>query len=161
MTQGFTVTGDGFIRMQAVLRDMRGRISQAATLDVGWDDRAKYPDGTFVADVARYQEFGTRTIPARPFVRPAVMRYQEEWRSYFQSQLEGTNQPLDVILERLGLVIAGDIQKSIVAVTTPPLAPSTLRQRLKRGYSNLATASKPLVDTGLMLRSVRSKVTMA
>lgn len=204
MTQGFTVSGDGFIRIQAALRNLNSRVGQSATLDVGWDSRTKYPDGTYVATVARIQEFGgviehpggtryikdavvgkrgklflgTRfvgpdfkgdtlttgahliRIPARPFIRPAVAAGGSRWSDMVWNDVMDTDMPVDAILEKLGIVITADIQKAIQSVTTPPLARSTIRKRLSKGFSDHSTATKPLVDTGTMLRTIRSQVTV-
>lgn len=202
MTQGFTIEGDGFIKMQAVLHELRTRVKSSATLNVGWDDRTNYPDGTPVAIVARVQEYGatinhpggtryitdavirrknrlmmtTRfvgpdfkgdtfttgahkiVVPARPFIRPAITEHGDKWLKNVMHDLAETDLPLDVILERVGMEIIGDIQSAIKAVMTPPLAPSTRRRRLKKGFSDMSTATKPLIDTGLMLRTIRSEV---
>ena len=164
MTQGFTIDGDGFIRMRAALAGVRMRFPQNATLNVGWDNRAKYPDGTYVADVARWQEFGTKRIPPRPFIRVAIAENGDEWVNLVWRGMRDSSLPIDAILERVGLVMAADIQKAIRGVTQPSLAPSTIKGRLRKGVSKLAldtgTYAKPLVDTGTMLRTVRSEVVM-
>lgn len=203
MTQGFTIQGDGFIRMQAKLHDLRARIRSSATLNVGWDSRTNYPDGTPVATVARVQEYGavihhpggtryitdavvtlkgklltttrfvgvgfkgdtfrtsahTIVVPPRPFIRPAITEHGDEWAKFVSRDIEETDAPLDVILERLGIRIVGDIQTAIRAVYAPPLKASTIRRRLKSGFSDYGTASKPLIDSGVMLRTIRSEVT--
>ena len=203
MTQGFTIQGDGFIQVQAKLNDLRSRIRSSATLNVGWDDRTNYPDGTPVAKIARVQEYGavinhpggtryitdavisrkgkllmtTRfvgagfkgdtfttaaheiVVPARPFIRPAIIEHGDEWAQFVFHDIEETDAPLDVILERLGIRIVGDIQNAIRSVQSPRLAAETIRRRLKRGFSDYGSATKPLIDTGTMLRTIRSEVT--
>lgn len=202
MTQGFTIEGDGFIKMQAVLHDFRNRVRSSATLNVGWDDRTNYPDGTPVATVARVQEYGavikhpggtryitdavvkrknrlmmtTRfvgpdfkgdtfttgaheiVVPARPFIRPTIAEHGDRWVRNVVRDLAETDLSLDAILERVGIEIVGDIQAAIKAVMAPPLAPSTRRRRIRKGFSDMSTATKPLIDTGTMLRTIRAEV---
>ena len=167
MTNGFTTTGDGFIRMRAALNDMRNRVKQHATLNVGWDERAEYPENHVkVATVARVQEYGVVVpkgrgmivIPPRPFIRPAIHQNGDEWVTMVRRDIESTDLSIDTILERLGIVIVGDIQLAIKAVFEPPLSPETIRRRLKKGHENMQTATKPLIDTGRMLGSIRSEV---
>lgn len=200
---GFESRGDGFVKLQVQLENLRRRFTEKATIRVGWDERTNYPDGTPVFKVARAQEYGatinhpggtryitdaivtrrkklimttqfvgpdfvgeamttkahTIVIPPRPFLRPAIAENADSWLAKIRDDIEKTDYPLDVILERLGARMVGDIQKAIKAVQQPPLAKSTIQKRLKKGFSDLSTATKPLIDTGLMLRTVRAEVT--
>ncbi|UNY40207.1 structural protein [Pseudomonas phage vB_PcuM_ KLEP17-4] len=134
-----------------------------AKLQVGWFDTAQYEDGTPVAYVAAIQEFGYPKggIPPRPFLRPTIEQQRNAWRDSIaagmRTVLEGKRSAREV-LERVGMLAAGNVSESIAAVTSPALKQSTLdaRQRRKKtpGVSN-----KPLVDTGLLIQSVDSKVT--
>lgn len=101
----------------------------------------------------------TIKIPARPFIRPAIAAHGDEWRRQIGNDIGKTDDPLDVILERVGGVIAGNIQESIMQVSSPPLAPSTRRARLRKPYADAGTAVKPLVASGVMLKTIRSVVT--
>lgn len=53
------------------------------------------------------------------------------------------------VLTKLGRLAQGHIQAEIVALSTPPNAPSTIR---KKGSSN------PLIDTGAMRQAVTWKI---
>lgn len=200
---GFEAKGDGFVKLQIQLENLRQRFTEKATIRVGWDERTAYEDGTPVFKVARAQEYGatishpggtryitdaivtrrkklimttqfvgpdfvgeamttkahTIVIPPRPFLRPAIAENSDGWLARIRDDIEKTDYPLEVILERLGVRMVGDIQKAIKGVQQPPLAKSTIQKRLKKGFSNLSTATKPLIDTGLMLRTVRAEVT--
>lgn len=101
----------------------------------------------------------TIVIPARPFIRPAVAANSDKWLERLKNDIYKTDLSADAILERLGIRMVGDIQKAIRAAQQPPLAKSTVQKRLKRGFTNRGTATKPLIDTGFMLRSVRAEVT--
>lgn len=119
---------------------------------VGWFETAHYPDGTPVAYVAAIHEHGAGPIPARPFMRPAVAEYGRSWVALLgrgaKAALNGSTSP-HAVLEAVTLRAAGDVGKSIKAVTSPALSPMTIR---RKGFD------KPLVDTGQMLQSVTGKV---
>lgn len=53
------------------------------------------------------------------------------------------------VLEMVALKAAGDVGKAIAAVTSPALAPSTVKRKGN---------AKPLVETGQMIQSVTGKV---
>lgn len=121
---------------------------------VGWVESATYPDGTPVAYVATIHEFGapSRGIPARPFMRPAVDEYGQQWMDLLA---QGAKQAMATggdgrnVLELVTLRAAGDVARKIQAVTTPPLKPATIKRK---------GSAKPLVDTGQMIQAVTGKV---
>ena len=129
---------------------------------VGFFDTAHYPDGTPVAYVAAIQEFGSpqNNIPPRPFMRPTM---EENRKEFSDMMARGCAKVLDgsltsdQMLGQFGMVVAGAIKESIVAVNRPALSDSTMRSRRSR-KADKNPSTKPLVDTGLMLASVDSKV---
>ena len=112
-------------------------------VEVGFFADARYPDekGTRVSAVAAWNEFGTRTIPERPFFRrtlrkvrrpndlPRLIRRMVDKRTMTLS-LNGYN--------AIGAYVVGELQNEIVNLRTPPNAPSTVR---RKGSTN------PLIDT--------------
>ena len=60
-----TVVTRGGHRLRAHIRKVSRR--SPTSLEVGFFDDKKYPDGTYVAQVAVYNNYGTGNIPARPF----------------------------------------------------------------------------------------------
>ena len=125
---------------------------------VGWFADTKYDNSTVVANVASWQEFGTATIPARPFMRPARNKNLNKWTNLLNHNLKTTHNVVQS-LDALALVVEGDIRQAIVDVTEPPLAPPTIQRRKARYQTQKFTASitKPLIDTGLMISSVSHK----
>lgn len=121
---------------------------------VGWLESASYADGTPVAYVATIHEFGapSQGIPARPFMRPTVAEKGQSWVDLLgqgaKASMNGGPTP-EAVLEAVTLRAAGDVAKSIRAVSSPPLKPATVA---RKGFD------KPLVDTGQMLQSVTGKV---
>lgn len=134
---------------------------ESKEIRVGFFETAKYPDGTPIAYVAAIQEFGYGPIPPRPFMRPAELQNKNKWRAGIaQGVKTALNGAVTIghALEQVGMVAAGDVRKAIKAVTSPPLAESTIRARQSRKKGRKAASAKPLVDTGQMLQAVTSAV---
>lgn len=145
---------------------------------VGWFETSKYPDGMQVAEVAQMQEFGTKTIPARPFMRPAIIKNQNKWQDVINkvsAQVVKGNMTAVSAMDVITEVAATDIVEEIKAVTSPPLSPITIglrkykqqgrtitgrtvgevAERLKDGTLDLSGVStKPLNDTGHMIATL-------
>lgn len=121
---------------------------------IGFPSGQHYPDGTNVAFVASIHEFGAPAakIPARPFMQPTVRAKKDSWVNTVKKKLPdvvtGKLTAFDV-LDLVGIQAAADIQTTISKVTSPPLSPITIARK---------GSSKPLIDTGLMLASVRNSV---
>lgn len=131
------------------------------SLKVGWFKDSKYEDGIQVALVAAQNEFGnpSKNIPARPFLRPTVIREENNWikisndgaKKILKGQLT-----IDQVLDLLGFKAEADVKKSIELVYNPPLARATIQARLSK-YKNktkVGNLTKPLVDTAHMLNTV-------
>lgn len=139
--------------------------AKSKQLRVGWGEDARYDDGTSVAMIAAQNEFGNpgKSIPPRPFMRPAIAAHKLTWSNKMaqgaKTVFEG-KRSIGEVFEALGLLVAGDIRKSITLVTGPALKASTVMARLrgkKQGKSVSLTVAKPLVDSGLMLNSITSE----
>jgi hypothetical protein len=142
-----------------------------ASAKVGWFESAQYKDGTPVAMVAYVQEHGSPKsgIPPRPFMRTTETEKKEEWantaKRVSRAVLDGHVSPSDVV-ESVALAAEGHIAKTIRSITTPALKQSTINARKNRladkGASIKKTSvmgiEKPLVDSGLMLRTLTSEV---
>ena len=109
--------------------------------------------GAPVAAVAFLQEFGSKKIPARPFMRPTITKQSKHWGVIVSHLIKPDAQAEDVV-ELIGLRMQGDIREAIVEVTSPALSEFTLEQRQARGNSS----EKPLNDTGYMMATLTSVV---
>lgn len=169
------VKGEGFQQLAQMIQGM----SNAQT-KVGFVDSSKYDDGTPVAYVATIQEFGSpqQSIPARPFMRPTITRDSAKWKGTAASGAAAITRgsaTTETVLNALGSSAAGGIKRSISAVTSPPLSPTTLRLRkLKRegvkiggrvvgeahkfanteGANLGGVSTKPLVFDGILIGAV-------
>lgn len=126
--------------------DAKKLLKVKGRLEVGFFETAKYPNGAYVAQIASYNEFGTIKIPMRPFFRNAINGNTKKWFSSLQQLLKSDDMQS---LEKTGEIIRGDIVNSITNFKNPPNAPITIKQK---------KSSNPLINTGLMRRSVTYKV---
>lgn len=123
-------------------------------VQIGLPSGINYEDGTSVAYVAAIQEFGSPAsgIPPRPFFKPTVKSQSKGWGAKIGkgvTQVRNGNLTADMVLEAVGRVAVADLQATINSVSSPPLKPSTIAAK---GFD------KPLIDTGLMIASIQSKV---
>lgn len=146
------------------LDDAIANLSTTKVLKVGWPEGKRYPQeqgGDYVAAIAAQNEYGAPhlRIPARPFMGPAISENKNKWLEIFRRDARKAirgETTIDDIFEKVGAVAALDVGKAIRAVTTPVLSEVTIANRLKKLKKKKITESltKPLIDTGYMLRTV-------
>lgn len=121
-----------------------------SSVDIGVFASAKYPDGTPVAAVAAWNEFGTATIPERPAIRIANKENEKTLLNLIKKTVDPETM---VITPRIGGLIGanhqGATQQSIVKLSDPANAPRTIKAK---------KSSNPLVDTGFYKNSITFKV---
>lgn len=130
-------------------------IEKGGTLKVGFLDGATYPaeDGRpslSVAQVAFWNEFGTKRAPPRPFFRTTISEQSKTWGDKLGKAVVFYKYDGALALSAVGLSMKDDITASIARWTTPPNAASTIA---RKGFN------KPLIHTGVMQRSVDYAVT--
>ena len=135
---------------------LRNAVSKAAggTVRVGILETQTYPskDGkgdVSVAQVAYWNEYGTATIPARPFFRNTIADKQDEWADNAASILQHTDGDVGMALALIGESVKDDIVETIQNFNEPENAPSTVK---KKGFN------KPLIDTGDLCGAIQSEV---
>ena len=119
-----------------------------ASVRVGVLENATYPDGTPVAMVAFWNEYGTRTSPVRAFFRTTVSEQKKNWVLSVQNLMKIHNDPKQV-MGLIGVHIQEQIVQSINTWSDPPNSAYTIA---KKG------SSKPLIETGVLMRSIKSEV---
>lgn len=115
-----------------------------------------YPDGTLIAEVALFNEFGTETAPERSFIRSTLEEHKADlnrWRQEFLQKMLLEGWTTEKALNAMGFRIAELVRNKIKSNVPPPNAPSTLRAKQRHGV-----APNTLIDTGLLLRSVTYQV---
>ena len=119
-----------------------------ASVRVGVLENATYPDGTPVAMVAFWSEYGTKRSPVRAFFRTTVSEQKKNWVLSVQNLMKMHNDPKQV-MGLIGEHMKGNITQSIATWSDPPNAPYTVAQK---GFQ------APLRDTMQMLRSISFEV---
>lgn len=137
--------GDKFRRR---LAGLASQSSGSLKVRVGIFESAKYEDGTPVAAVAFWNEYGTVSIPPRPFFRNTIAAHRREWPQQAAAILR-QNGDVRQTLALMGEGIKGQIAESIQNLHEPPNAPATVR---KKGFD------KPLIDSGTLWRSIGSEI---
>lgn len=104
-------------------------------------------DGVDMCDIAMWNELGTESTPARPFLRKSMDENGEKIGAFCQSEIQKVAQggTAQSALEALGVFGKGLVQEKISTGDFEPNAPSTIR---KKG------SDKPLIDTGRLRQSV-------
>ena len=142
---------DGGDKLRAALAEIARKLDKGGTVRIGFLENSTYPDGTSVPMVAAVNEFGapSRGQPPRPFFRRMVAAKSAEWPNALALNLKATDYDVPATLARMGEDIAGQLKQSIIDLTDPPLAQSTID---RKGFD------KPLIDTAHMLKSVDYEV---
>lgn len=108
--------------------------------------------GISIAEYAAQNEFGTDKIPERSFMRSTFDERFSDIQTLVFTQFGlviDQKITLDVAFNRIGLGITGMIQQKIRQIRTPPNSPVTIARK---------GSSKPLIDFGQMIASVRHVV---
>jgi hypothetical protein len=98
------------------------------------------------------KERGSIVIPERSFLRTTFDDKNNEWFKFLKKQLDHViNGRINaqVLCDRLGAKMVGDIQEKLTDINSPPNAPATIA---KKGSSN------PLIDTGGLRQRITYKV---
>lgn len=149
-----------FDRVTAKLTEISERMGDGH-VNVGFMEGATYPDGTPVAAVAYWNEYGGPNRPPRPFFRKMIMAESPSWGGKMAKLVKSKNYDGPTVLALMGEDIGGGLVQSINDFTTPALAMSTILARAsgeKHGAIKSGTIAKPLIDTAHMLNSVSYQV---
>ena len=116
-------------------------------VQVGFQSDQTYEDGTSLAEVAAYNEFGSSDTPERPFMRQSFENHESELKAACElvNQTLASGGSVEQALDRLGVVAKGLVQEEIVNGGFAPNAESTIK---KKG------SEQPLIDSGHMRQSV-------
>lgn len=123
------------------------------------EDAGNYPDGESVINVGLWNEFGTRDIPQRPWLRSVVYGKENEinnMRRMFAKKVASGELTVAKALEFLGDRIVVMIQNQITGRSPfEENKPETIAAKARAGIS---PPNRPLYETGLLGRSVSRKV---
>jgi hypothetical protein len=119
-------------------------------------DDGKLEESVPIAPYAAMQEFGTKNIPPRPFLRTTLAEKQSEWSKTIALLMQENGvKDLTQALNILGIQMTGDIQAKIRSGAFTPLNPKTIRAKERKGRPH---PDAPLRDTESMINAVRYEV---
>jgi hypothetical protein len=99
--------------------------------------------------IAGANEFGTKNIPARPYIRGAIDTNETELMGHANALsdmiLAGTMTKYNALVE-MGQLIEGMTKRYMINLSEPPNAPATIKAK---GEDN------PLIDKGHLMGAVR------
>ncbi len=127
----------------------RLKYKNTSSIEVGYFKGLLYDNDIPVAQVASWNEFGTDTIPARPFMRNGINNNRKKWIRLYKDKL--IKNKLDIIKtsEYLANIVVGDIKTSIDKTINPPNKQSTIAKK---------KSSHPLIDTGRLKNSITYRI---
>ena len=160
---------------RAAIARLKKKVEDGAHVQVGFLEGETYPDGTPVAQVASWNEFGTKTAPPRPFMRNTIANNKDKWPALMAAALKASDLDAKKAMAMCGEKMVAQMRDEIVSMDAPANAPLTnlLKDRFPTGdytkddflqaVSDLeagasAPAGKPLVWSGQLLRSVEYEV---
>lgn len=105
-----------------------------------------------LADVAKWNEFGTEDIPERPAFRNGIAKAKTKILALNKRNLlliAKDEMSVEQALDMLGALATGEIKREFVSGEFAPNAPSTIA---KKG------SSRPLIDSGQLRQSITWEV---
>jgi len=123
-------------------------------VQVGWFEGQNYGpdnDNLPIAQVAKWNEEGTRTSPPRPFMRVGFKSEIQNSKAVFEDIIKSVvdgKSPL-VALKQSSKAFEDMLKDSINKWDSPPNSPATVDNK---GFNN------PLIETGTMRDSVSSRI---
>ena len=137
-------------KVRRIIRDAKNRKNKQVR--VGFFSTSRYQDGTPVAAVGAWNEFGTQTstggqhTPERPYFRQSIVEMKKDLPGVAKKVIDPKTMEVDDhAANSIGAYAQGVIQTRIRDLRSPPNAPYTIA---KKGSSN------PLIDKGKMRQSV-------
>lgn len=112
--------------------------------------------GHTIAEIAWWNEFGTKRIPERPFLRWTLRGhnyYREELSRALLATLRGKGDSFRNI-KPIGATAARDVRKMISTGPFVANAPATIRKK----STSAGVKARPLIDTGALRQSIQFEV---
>ena len=151
-------------RVQSIIAKAgKGGVKQ---VQVGFFSSARYTEGKkpYVASVAAWNEFGTSSIPPRPFFRNAIRSFKPKAKKFLKQRIDPKRMVLTrELAEPLGQAFQNEIQDSIRDLSKPRNAEATIRQKRrklggKKVRHQFVGIETPLIDTGYLRTSVTYRI---
>lgn len=116
-------------------------------------DAGTEPDGTSLADVAIWNEYGTEHIPPRPFMRITADKNEKNWQGLAEKAVgriidQGGGSPRQA-MEIIGVAAVGNVQQVIGSSELAADSPGTIKRK---------GSDAPLIDKGRLRQSIKFKL---
>jgi hypothetical protein len=149
------IPGPGAEKLKKLLDTWGNKVGK-----VGWFPSAKYDSGIPVAYVASIQEF---KYPERSFMRTTIAEKQKSWGKLSlqaSKAILAGNETGESALDKIGYQAENDISAKIESIQVPPLSPHTIYARLHRksDKKTIGLLTKPLIDTGILFKTLSHEV---
>lgn len=118
-------------------------------------DQVPVSDMSDLVMVGAANEFGTKRIPARSFLRSATDKATTTIFKLKAKMIDDILQGKRTVREGLSVLgeyLTGQVRKKIVSIRTPPNAPSTLARKFPK--------TNPLIDKGQLVQSIQHEETV-
>jgi len=146
----------GGLKLKRVLKEIKTTKGVVYDAEVGFFPADKYDNGMPVAEVAKINNFGLG-VPQRPFFSQAIIKYKNEKKklekTLFAKKLNRRQQI--VAVEKLATIMRNTIFNEIKEGRFVANKPATIRAKTAKSGGE---KNQPLIDTGLMKRSVRQQI---
>lgn len=132
---------------------------------IGGKNEEREDEGLTNAELGLIHEFGTSTIPARPFIGPAYKKHAEEYKAALAKLVQGAVKAgkisYDQALGMLGAKAAADFKNFVTRgdPIPPPNAPATLARKQSLTRKGSTGSVRTLIDTGRMVAAITWQVT--
>jgi hypothetical protein len=130
-------------------------------VDIGvFSDAGQYSKGkkkVNIADVATFNEFGTRRIPPRPFTAQTFDKNKTTVDNFIKKQIQlilDGKETVATALERIGIYYESKVKSIFRTGTFKPNKPSTIKRKTKNGKKG----DRPLIDNSVLRKSITYKV---
>lgn len=116
-----------------------------------YKERNGEPSNVTLADVASFNEFGTRRIPARSFMRSTFDENLDAYSRWIERLLPtlGITRSAQGVAEMIGIKMQADVTQKIVDLKDPPNAPATIARK---------KSTNPLIHFGHLRQSIAYEV---
>ncbi len=152
MSSKFTVTPPGVDIMKREITKSLSFLKTKKFTTVGiHEDSGNHPKTSMTnATLGATLNFGTDDgrIPPRPWLSPGVESGKKEYEKEINLGIK-KKKPLDLVLERVGLLAAGKVKEYMTNLDSPKNAKSTIKAK---GFDN------PLIHSGELRASVTSQL---
>lgn len=123
---------------------------KGTSIAVGYFKGLLYDNNIPMVQIASWNEFGTETIPPRPFMRNSIRNNRKKWIKLYRDRIIRNKLNINRSSNYIANIMVVDVKTSIDKQLNPPNRPSTIEEK---------KSSHPLIDTGRLNNSLTYEIT--